>query len=194
MTFKTYLEAVIVPPQLKITTTDIKKLNKQFKNTIVEFIYTKEGESPHGGYRPGEDSIVIRVEKDMPLNVLETLIQHELIHLEQDKRSGGRMAADIAKDFKILKDIEEYIKSLDEDEEVDPATLKLYQDTVIKMDHLNKEEYQTYAYMYAKLFKDKKINDVIKIMQKDWMTWTNKKVSNRMLKYFASYWIIKEKL
>ncbi len=195
MTFKNYLnEGIIVPKKLNIKTTNIKKLNKQFKDTILHFVYTKENEAPRGSYIPSENEIYIYVDKEMPLVVLEALIQHELIHLEQDKRSGGRMAQDIEKDFKILKDIEEYISSLDDDETIPEETIKLYQDTKIKMEHLNHEEEMTYSYMYVKIYSDESMNKVIERMKNDWKEWTGKSPTKKMMKYFGSYWMVKNEL
>ena len=84
MTFKTYLEAVIVPLKLNIKTTNIKKLNKQFKDSIITFEYA-EGAS--AAYHPQFGSITVYITKDTPHHAIEALVQHELIHQVQDKKS-----------------------------------------------------------------------------------------------------------
>ena len=194
MKFKKYLqtEGVIVPDKINIKTTDIKKLNKQFKDSIIEFKQSDGG--PHGGYVPALDKIVIYVDPEMPTSALESLVQHEIIHLIQDKKSGGRMAASIQKEYEKLKEIEEYIEDLDDDEEVPVDLVKLYQDLTVKMEFLNPEEEMTYSYMYAKMYKNLPVKEVIKKMTDEWVKWTNQKPSKRMLKYFYSYWTIRKDL
>ena len=192
MNFKSFLhEAIIIPPKLKITTTDIKKLNKQFKDTIISFELSDGG--PHAAYVPELEVVKVYVDPEMTPKVLEALIQHELIHVEQDKKSGMRMGPQIAKNFKKLKEIEEYIEDTDEDE-VEPEVLKAYEDIVKDMDFLNDEERMVYAYMFVKLRPSDNIKDAIKFMNDEWIKWTNKKPTKKMSKYFASYWMVKDKL
>ena len=194
MRFKKYLqtEGVIVPDKINIKTTNIDNLNKQFKHSIIEFKLSDGG--PHAGYVPALDKIIVYVDPEMPTSALEALIQHELIHLLQDKKSGGRMASNIQKEFEKLREIEEYINDLDDDDKVPIELVKLYNDLKTKMEFLNPEEEMAYSYMYTKMYKKLPVKEVIKKMSNEWKEWTSKKPSKRMLKYFYSYWIIRKDL
>jgi hypothetical protein len=196
MKFREYLqEAVIVPKKIKITTNDINKLNKQFKDTIVRFDYDT---GPHAAYNPQFGTVTVWIEKDTPHNVIEALIQHELIHVAQDKRSGGRMEADIEKRKDELEDILDELDDLDDCDQIDPAVCKelmqRYKQLQINAEHLNDEERMTYAYMFVKLRTSDNIKQVINKANVDWKKWTNQKMNKKMLKYFYSYWMIKDEL
>ena len=194
MRFKAYIsEGVIVPPNLNIKTTDIKKLKKQFKGYIT---FKMSDGGAHASYIPENGNIVVYldVDGDMTPEVLEALIQHEIIHSIQDKKSGKKMAKSIQDDFKKLKEYNDYIQDMDDDEEVDPKIIKAYQTLIAKMDFLNHEEEMTYSYMYAKMYKSLSPKEVIDKMTKEWVKWTDKKPSKRMMKYFGSYWMVRKDL
>ena len=194
MTFKNYIaEAVIVPKKLTIKTTDIKKLNKQFKDTIVSFEYDT-GE--HAAYLPQLSQIKVYITKATPHNTIEALLQHELIHLEQDKKSGMRMQADIEKSHQIvqnyLDDLEEFEDEIPD--EVAADMLKQIDRQRVIAQHLNDEERMTYAMMFVKLRKTENIHQLIKDANEMWKVWTNEKMNNKMLKYIYSYWLVKDEL
>lgn len=195
MDFKNYLhEAVIVPPKLSIKTNDIKKLEKQFKNTIITFEISDGG--THAAYVPENESIIVYLDKDgdTPPAALEAIIQHEIIHSIQDDKSNMRMADNIQIGFEQLRAMNKEILSIDDDEEIDPKLVKKYQDLVAKMDFLNPEEEMAYAYMYVKMYKELNLKELLKKMTAEWVKWTNKKPSKKMLKYFYSYWMIRKEL
>ncbi|MCD6435955.1 MAG: hypothetical protein J7L15_06160 [Clostridiales bacterium] len=201
MSFKNYLqdtqninEGIIVPPKLNIKTLDIKKLNKQFQNTIISFQMSDGG--AHASYVPENEEIIVYLDADggMDFNTLEALIQHEIIHSTQDQKSGMRMADAIQKDFKKLRILNAKVASCEDGEELCPVLIKDYKNLIAKMDFLNHEEEMAYAYMYAKMYKSLSIKDVLKKMADEWVGWTNKSPSKRMMKYFGSYWMIKDDL
>lgn len=203
MKFKTYLktqnisEGIIVPDKIKINSkdaNDIKKLNKQFKDTVISFEMSNGG--AHAAYVPELDEIIVYLDKDgeMDAGTLETLIQHELIHLTQDQKSGMRMGPTIQKDYEKLRAMNKEVQKCGEDEEICPNLIKDYRELVAKMDYLNPEEEMAYAFMYAKMYRKLKMKEVLKKMFNEWKEWTSKKPSKRMLKYFYSYWMIKDEL
>ncbi len=196
MTFKDYIsEGIIVPTKIKITTTDIKKLNKIFKDTIIEFDYDT-GE--HGAYLPQFNKIVIYITKETPFSIIEALIQHEIIHSIQDKKSGMRMNKTIQTEFQSMQDLMDEVDDLDDDDEIDSYILvdlmKKYNDLHTKAKYLNDEERMTYAYMFVKLRRNDDFKKVINKANEDWYKWTKQKMNKKMMKYFYSYWMVKDSL
>ena len=199
MNFKSYInEGIIVPPKLSITTNDIKKLNQQFKKYKNPDIIFKSDTGPHGAYIPKLDQIIIYVVQDQDPSSIETILQHEIIHTIQDQKSGMRMAKNIQDQMDKIRDLEDYVDDLDDDEEIDPVLLtqimSLKNKLEIEMEHLNPEEEMTYAYMYVKMYKSLGLKVALGNLQKEWKEWTTKKPSNRMLKYFSMYWAVKDDL
>lgn len=194
MKFKQYLnEAVIVPPKLNIKTNDIKKLNKQFKDTIISFEYDT-GE--HAAYLPKLQKIVVHITKDTPHHVIEALIQHELIHQVQDKKSGNRMQADIEAQHAVVSGYLEELDMLDDGDEIDDYIAAELMGKInkarIKAQHLNDEERMAYAMMFVKLRSSNNIKDVLKEANKHWIQFTGQAMDKKLMKYFASYWMVKD--
>ncbi len=187
-------EAVIVPPKLNIKTNDIKKLNRQFKDTIISFKYD-EGE--HAAYRPELDEIVVYITPDTPHHVIEALLQHELIHQIQDERSGMRMQADIEAQYNIVKGYLKELDDLDDTDEVDPDVASEIMGKIkkaqIKAQHLNDEERMTYSAMFIKLRSSNNIKQIVKEANEHWIQFTGEKMNKKMLKYLYSYWLIRDK-
>ncbi len=201
MTFKRYLqESVIVPNRIKINTSDIKKLNKQFKNNPIDFNfkYADEGEDESAAFFPSMNKISVTIKPETPLHVIETLIQHEIIHSIQDLKSGNRMQADIEKSAQLLNQIVNDVEEWEDDDEYASVAIahlaKEYQKLQTKAKFLNDEERMTYAYMFVKLRGSDNIKSVIKEANEMWTAMTNEKMSNKMLKYFYSYWMVKDQL
>jgi len=199
MNFLSFLqEGIIVPPKLSIKTTDIKKLNKQFKGYSNPEIIFKADTGPHGSYVPALDQIIIYVDDSVQPEAIEAILQHEIIHSIQDKKSGMRMMQDIQKQQEQITALADYVDDLDDEEEIDPlmlANLEKQRTTLQnKMEFLNHEEMMTYSYMYAKMYKAKKFKVVLKQLQDEWLEWTDKKVSRKMMKYFAMYWQVRKDL
>lgn len=200
MRFRQYLqEAVIVPDRIKITTTDIDELEAQFADTIVTFEEVDDINHTGGGYIPELDEIEVRVHPDMNLNSLEAIINHEIIHSIQDQKSNMRMAASIEKERLQQKKITTKIQKLDMSKPAHvPKIMKLAKElekTEVKRAFDNAEEKMTYAYMAVKMRGSENIKEVIKDFNNWWTKMTNgKKMDKRMLKYFYSYWMIKDKL
>jgi len=201
MRFKDYItEKVIIPDKLKITTSDVDKLNKQFKNYPVKFKFVEvdSDTEPSAGYIPKDNTIRVSINKDLPLKVIEALIQHEIIHYIQNQKSGNRMQADIERSAKLMKDIMDQVDDWEDDAENGPAAIaylaKKYKELHTKAKYLNDEERQTYAYMFVKLRSSDNIKEVIKEANKMWLDLTNEKMNNKMLKYFYMYWQVKDQL
>ena len=199
MDFKAFLnEGIIVPPKLDIKTNDIKKLNKQFKGYSNPAILFKSDTGPHGAYIPKLDQIVIYIDDEIQPSAIEAILQHEIIHSIQDKKSGMRMAKDIQDQQDKIRDLEDYVDDMDDDEEIDPVLLTkimtLKQKLEIEMEHLNPEEEMVYSYMYAKMYKTQDFKTVLGTLQQEWKDWTNTKPSKRMLKYFGLYWQVRKDL
>ena len=194
MRFKTFLEAVIVPDKIRITTTDIKKLNNQFKNTNITFDYDT-GE--HAAYHPNLGTITVYITKETPFHIIEALLQHELIHQVQDIKSGRRMQADIERQYAIVQG---YLEELEQfkDDEIDDLIAADLMDKInkarIKAQHLNDEERMTYAMMFVKLRSSDNIKSVLKEADKHWRQFTGVGLDKKIMKYFYSYWLVKNEL
>ena len=194
MRFKSYLnEAVIVPSKLNIKTNNIKTLNKQFKDTIISFEYD-EGE--HAAYHPQFNTITVHITPNTPHHVIEALVQHELIHQAQDKRSGNRMQADIEAQYTVVQGYLDELDHLDDSDEVDSyiadELMGKIKKAQIKAQHLNDEERMAYAMMFVKLRSSNNIKEVLKEADKHWIQFTGQKMDKKLMKYFASYWMIKD--
>lgn len=187
-------EGIIVPPKLNIKTLDIKKLNKQFQNTIISFEMSDGG--MHAAYVPENEEIIVYLDVDGEMNIpsLEAVLQHEIIHSIQDDKSGMRMAKSIQTDYEKIRDMNAEVAKYADGEEIPPTLTKNYEELEAKMNFLNPEEEMAYAYMYAKMYKNLNIKEVLKKMKIEWKKWSNKTPSKRLLKYFGSYWMVKDKL
>ena len=193
MRFKEFREAVIVPPKLNIKTNDIKKLNRQFKDTIISFNgYVKTPGEMNAAYIPEIDEIHIEITKDASYNTIEALLQHEIIHSIQDSKSGMRMAASIEKERQQQIEVTNQIKKAKESDL--PGLLKKLEQLEVKRAFLNHEEEMTYAYMAVKLRDSENPSEVIKKFQGWWNQETQTKLSKRFMKYFNSYWTVKDEL
>lgn len=199
MNFKNFLsdlaEGIIIPNKIVIKSNDIKKLNKQFKDTIISFEYDT-GE--HAAYLPQFNKIKVYITKDTPHHVIEALVQHEVIHSIQDKKSGNRMQADIEAQYAIVRGYLDELDDLDDEDEVDGYIAQELMNKIkkaqIKAQHLNDEERQAYAYMFVKLRGSNNIKEVLKQANEHWVQFTGQKMDNKLKKYFASYWMVREKL
>jgi len=199
MNFKNYIqEGIIVPPKIKIKTNDITSLNKQFKGYSDPEIKFEWDTGTHGEYIPALDQIIIYVDDTATPDIIEVILQHEIIHSVQDKKSGMRMALDIQKQQQEITNLSSYVDDLDDDEEIDVDLLQkimsLKKKLQNKMEFLNHEEEMTYSFMYAKMYKNLGFKKAMKQLQDEWLEWTDKKPTNRMLKYFAMYWQLKDQL
>ncbi len=200
MNFKNYLkEAVIIPKKIVIKTNDIGKLNKQFKNYPINFIfkYAEDGQDESAGYIPKDNKITVIIKPETPQHVIEALVQHEIIHSIQDNKSGKRMQADIEKSASMLKQIVadvDYWADEEHGEEAISYLAKEYQKIQTKAKFLNDEERMTYAYMFVKLRGCNDIRQVMKDANEMWTAMADEKMNNKMLKYFYMYWQVKEEL
>lgn len=199
--FKNYLnstleplqEGIIIPDKLKIVTTNIKKLNKQFQNTIISFEEVDSEEEVGGSYIPATEEIIINVYKNMSLNTLEALINHEIIHSIQDDKSSMRMEQELNAEY---KKIENLVKKLDSLNSKSPE----YNIVKAKLDkssfkHLfgTHQEKMTYSYMFVKMAKDKNLNTPDEVVQEA-EKWLNIKLDKQFKKYIGMYWMVRNEL
>ena len=192
-------EAIIIPDKLSIKTNDIKKLNKQFKNYPINFVFKEvdDDTEPAAGYDPKKNIIRVSINKEMPLVTIEALIQHEIIHSIQDMKSGNRMQADIEKSARLMQDIVDEVDYWDGEEDGPQAIAYLakeYQKLQTDAKYLNDEERMTYAYMFVKLRTSDNIKQVLNNANKMWIDLTQEKMNKKMMKYFYMYWQVKDKL
>lgn len=196
MKFKDLLEGIIVPKKLKITTTDIDELEELFAATIVTFEEADEVDECRAAYIPELDEIIVHVHPDMNINTLEYLIQHEIIHSIQDDKSNMRMAASIEKERIAIDKVTKKIQKLNPKKDIDKI-MKLSQelsDLEADRGFLNVEEYMTYAYAFVKLRKNDNYNQTLKEAEEWWKKITGKKLDKKLLKYFGSYWLVRDEL
>ena len=190
MKFKQFLESVITPENLKISTSDVQKLNKLYNKNDIYFT-TSEGSknASFGNYAPG-GRIEIQVPKDADLNVLNSVVSHELLHREQDKRSNGNYGKWIQKFGNNLND---YIRKFNNRVDTNTSTQKEF-NKIKELQNVfkygNTCELMAYAYQFVKTRKEfgfKSPTDVMKFLEKTQIPKTNK-----IKKYIIQYWNIKD--
>jgi hypothetical protein len=177
-------------------------LNRQFEDTIVSFEgYVDSMDEMEASYIPELDEIQVYIHKSAPLNTIEALVQHEIIHMMQDDSSGMRMAKSIEKERKAQLAVSKQIMKLQkkkkktpQDEEKITELIKQLENLEVKRAFDNHEEKMTYAYMAVKMRGSDNPKEVIDDFNKWWVNMTGKKMDKQMLKYFGSYWMVKEKL
>jgi len=198
MKFKDYIqENVIIPNKISIKTNDIDKLNNQFEETIVIFMdYVDTDDEMRAAYIPETEEIEVYISKNANFNTIEALVQHEIIHSIQDDKSGMRMINNIQKERDVILSLTNQIKKLNPEKDLNKI-MKLAQklsETENIRAFLNNEEYMSYAYMAVKMRNSDKIKEVLKDFNKWWKKMTGQKMNNKMLKYFYSYWLVKNEL
>ena len=213
MRFKNYLqEGIIVPDKINVKTRNIDKLNKQFQSLgaildlDIEFQNTpidpKTGKhyDSSAEYVPDLDTIYIYLHPEVPYNTIEYLIQHEIIHYFQDKRSNWRMAhEEMKRKTKIDSVVNTLMKLGGSPEEcaIHPnfsPLCKELSNLQREKQFLNHQEEMAYAYAMVKLRDSDDFKKVFKDYQKWWIKETGKKISKRMMNYIYQYWIVKDQL
>ena len=195
MKFKQFLdilESVITPENLKISTSDVDKLNKLFNKNDIYFTASEGTKSASfGNYAPG-GRIEIQVPKDADLNVLNSVVSHELLHREQDKRSNGNYGEWIGK---FGGKLNTYIKNFNDRIDLDTATER-ESEKIKELQNVfrygNSFELMAYAYQFVKTRKEfnfKKPDDIVKFLKE-----TQIPINNTIKKYIAGYWNIKDRL
>jgi len=165
-------------------------------NTIINFVdYADSHDEMAAAYIPGTGDIEVYIHPDASFNTIEALIQHELIHYAQDQKSGMKMAREEINRLKKYKETEKEIKKAKIDcyNQHHKLCDKL-EDLETERRFLNHQEFMTYAYMFVKLRKNDNMKETLKEAGDWWKRMTGKKMSKRMLKYFYSYWMVKDEL
>lgn len=200
MRFKTYLsEGIVIPNKIKITTNNIDKLNDQFQDTIITFMdYVDSMDEMRASYIPELEEIEVYIHKDAPHNTIEALVQHELIHSIQDNKSGMLMVKEENKRRDKIDKVTKKIKKLNITCPVDMSKAtglcKELSDLENERAFLNHQEYMTYAMMFVKMRKSENQKTVLKDASEWWKKVTGKKLNKKLLKYFASYWVVRKEL
>ena len=199
MRFKVFLEKILVPDSLNITTLDIDQLNNWYEDANIEFEYVEDPkETSHAYYNTHDGSItvVINPKKDNPRSI-DTLISHEIIHKMQDIMSSKQMGKINIKMLKEIDDLKARIKT-----ETNPKIKKELEKKLKKKEWKQEfgtpEEMMTYAYMLVRDRKEHNIKspeDVVKFM-KNWKSAniTQKSLVKNLRNYAKQYWLIRDKL
>jgi hypothetical protein len=196
MKFKQFIstinEGIITPENLKISTSDVSVLNKLYNKNDIYFTQTDGSKSASFGNFDPSGRIEIQVPKNADLNVLNSVVSHELLHREQNKKSNGNYGEWISKYGAKLNT---YIKNFNNRVDNETSTQNEF-DKIKQMQNVfhynNPYELMAYAYQFVKTrheFGFKSPNDVIKFLEN-----TNIPKTNKIKKYIIKYWDIKEKL
>ena len=163
-------------------THNIDELNKKFKDFDISF----ESGELRAQHNPKNDHIIIYID-DSDFKTIEAMIGHELIHREQNKRSGEKY---YEKTKKIVQEINavynDYI--IHQTEELKELYYK-------KLDYFTKgtsQEKIAYAYQMTKSRDDKDYNfktptDIVNYLER----LPGFKLDNQFKKYIGMYWLIK---
>ena len=106
------------------------------------------------------------------------------------------MAANIEKERIAIDKLTKKIQKLNPKKEIDKI-MKLYKelsDLETNRGFLNVEEYMAYAYAFVKLRKNDNYNQTLKEAEEWWKKITGKKLDKKLLKYFGSYWLVRDEL
>ena len=188
-------ENIIEPYKIKINTTNIEELNKEFN---IHDIYFEEGSELNGVYKQELDEIHIFISKSDKINEIEAMIAHEMIHKEQNKRSKGNYFKKVQKDIdvinKLYKDKDKLIK--------EPGGILVHRDKIKILDqeirkktleftHFNQFEEMAYACQAVKTYvkTHKNLNDII-----DELLFRKFPITSTFKKYLYMYWLIKDKI
>lgn len=197
MKFKSFVnnsltESIITPENLKISTDDIDILNKKYNKKDIYFTQNNKNKAgSYGNYAPS-GRIEIQVPKDADLDVLNSVVSHELLHREQNRKSNGNYGEWISK---YGNGINDYVRKFNDRVDAETSIQKEY-DKILKMQNIfkygNSFEQMAYAYQFVKTRKNfgfTKPDDIVKFL-KD----TEIPVNNKIKKYIAGYWLIKDTL
>jgi len=192
--FKQYNEGIITPDNLKVKTSSTVKLSKLYNKYNI-FFELSDGspQASYGNYDPKDDSINIQVPKNADLNTLNSVISHELLHREQNKRSGGDYAKWITK---YGTGINDYIADFNNKVDLGTSTQKGF-DKIEQMRNTfrygNTFELMAYAFQFVKVRKAlgvKSPSELVKFIDAS----TEVPINKKMKKYIGMYWLIKEQL
>jgi hypothetical protein len=196
MKFKQFVqninENIITPENLKISTSDVSVLNKLYNKNDIYFTQTEGSKSASfGNYTPG-GRIEIQVPKNADLNVLNSVVSHELLHRHQDKKSKGNYGKWITQ---YGAELNAYIKGFNDRVDNNTSTQKEF-DKIQLMKNVfrygNSYELMAYAYQFVKTRKEFGFNsptDIIKYLDN-----TPIPKTKRIKNYIIRYWNIKERL
>lgn len=184
-------EALIEPHKIKITTTDVDKLNSEFKKYRI--IFEVSPNEIKAKYNKQNDTIYIIFKKDTAHNVIEALIGHEMVHREQHKRAGENY---FKQSEKIVKEINTLGSEINQIDMMIPGNAKIFQkknerykELLNKFLYLTPYESMAYAYQYIKEYYYLTPSAILDKLRED-----NIKLNNITKKYVGMYWLIKDKI
>lgn len=184
-------EKIIEPHKVKINTTDVSILNKQFSKEKIIFNNVSFGLS--GYYNKQTDEINIFFDKNRSTQEIEAILAHELVHKEQHKRSGENYFIQTAKMVKKINDLALEINSLDMtiigNVNILQNKIKERNELVKQYQYLTPYETMAYACQFVKDYKHMNPTNIIKEMEKNKIP-----VNNLTKKYIAMYWLIRDKI
>ncbi len=204
MRFSEYLkEGIIIPDKIKINTLNVKKLNKQFKDTNITFYGPEDEEyqsnqhsdTPHAASYSGNKDyglaeISVFVDSDANIKKLETDIEHEILHSKQHKKSTkSTMHPEMedlmskAIDHRIAGDDEKFKKTRDQ-------VLKKMEQRGYGWDTYY--EKMAYAFTMVKRNKNAKNVNVVIDQMKKWLP--GFPIDNQFKKYVGMYWMVRKEL
>jgi hypothetical protein len=194
--FKDYLnEKVIIPNKYDFKTTDVTTLNDWYNDDGFEFTEIDEDEELRAGYDPKTGIINVYVPENYDdLEMLNTLIEHEVIHKIQDKLSKGKMGERLLKSIDEINKLKQQ-KKREPEEKIDAIEKKI-QKLQNDVRYKNQEELMTYSYMVTKLrkrYKMKNAKDVYEYLKK-WLEIEDKRLLKKLKNYTKQYWKFKDKL
>lgn len=177
------LEAIIEPALLKIKSdiSDIDSINDEFKSFKIFFTY---GNDLSGYYKQKEDEIHISILKNSPKSEIEAMIGHELIHREQNKRSGVNYLKQAEKWYKEVNKL-----ALEFNKSQDTNILDQYRSRLDYFTKNNPYEQMAYAYQVVKENPNYSPSDVVNFFKTYGFT-----IDVKLKKYIGMYYLIRNKL
>ena len=188
-------ENIIEPNKIKINTTNIEKLNKEFNKYK---IYFGEDNYLHAFFKQESDEIHVFICQSDKVNEIEAMVAHEMVHKEQNKRSSNNY-------FKQSEIMINAINSLLDKKQkliLKPGGILTHRDEIKKLDNEIKEKYLVFTHLnpfeemayacqavmeYSKEYH--KLNDIINLLIIQGFP-----VTSRFKKYLYMYWLIKDKI
>lgn len=189
-------ENIIEPMKIKISTSNLEKLNSEWNEYNIFFI---ESTTLSGYYDKQKDEICIFCNSKNKELEIEAMIAHEMVHKEQHKRSGDNY---FNQSEKMANEINYIIHEKQKLLKIPGGNL-IYKDEIKELDKKLIEKETTYRYltpyeemayacqnviMYAKYFS--KPNDIINFLKSE----TAFPITNRFKKCVAMYWLIRDKI
>ena len=179
---------IIKPTNLDIKTSNILELNTRFNTLGIWFTSTDDYSvyATYGNYDPFTDNINIQVPQNADLTTLNSVVSHELIHKEQNRKSKNRYSNWL---ISYGKELNKKIKHYNLIPNVSKTANLLgeihYMNYVMK--YSNSQELMAYAYQFVAtkdLFDITTIDELFKYVREN----TQIPVNNTFKSYANQYW------